>query len=86
MTLEKTVNTTTGCIGDYCPWRQNQNQNYQYGWVCPKCGRVYSPTTSTCLFCGPGVSYTITATNTTTAKTANTVNTANTATVEGTPK
>ena len=75
MTLENTVNTTTGCIGDYCPWRRNQNQNYQYGWVCPKCGRVYSPTTSSCLFCGPGVAYSITATTVT-----------NTATAEVTPK
>ena len=47
---------------------QDQNQNYQYGWVCPKCGRVYSPTTSTCLFCGFGTPYTITATTTTTVK------------------
>ena len=23
-----------------------------YGWICPKCGRVYSPTTSQCRFCG----------------------------------
>ena len=23
-----------------------------YGWICPKCGRVYSPTTNQCLFCG----------------------------------
>ena len=22
------------------------------GWVCPKCGRVYSPTTIMCLCCG----------------------------------
>ena len=24
----------------------------QMGWICPKCGRVYSSTTSQCLFCG----------------------------------
>ena len=24
---------------------------YQYGWVCPKCGSVYSPTTSCCPRC-----------------------------------
>ena len=22
------------------------------GWECPKCGRVYSPFTSMCLYCG----------------------------------
>ena len=22
------------------------------GWVCPKCGRVYSPTTPMCYYCG----------------------------------
>ncbi len=24
----------------------------QEGWVCPKCGRVYSPTTFMCYYCG----------------------------------
>ena len=32
---------------------------YQYGWICPKCGRVYAPGTVMCSFCGNG-SYTIT--------------------------
>lgn len=25
---------------------------YQTGWVCPKCGRVYSPSTPMCWYCG----------------------------------
>ena len=24
------------------------------GWICPKCGRVYSPSTSMCSYCGGG--------------------------------
>ena len=24
----------------------------QQGWICPKCGRVYSPFTQMCLYCG----------------------------------
>lgn len=23
-----------------------------YGWICPKCGRAYSPSTDMCLYCG----------------------------------
>ena len=30
------------------------------GWVCPKCGRVYSPTTSICSYCNNQRTYTIT--------------------------
>ena len=25
-----------------------------YGWICPKCGRVYAPTQMICLYCGGG--------------------------------
>lgn len=28
------------------------------GWICPKCGRVYSPFTQMCLYCRNGNSYT----------------------------
>ena len=24
-----------------------------YGWICPKCGRVYAPNQEMCLYCGP---------------------------------
>ena len=24
-----------------------------YGWVCPKCGRVFAPNQEMCLYCGP---------------------------------
>lgn len=24
----------------------------QHGWICPKCGRVYSPFTPMCSYCG----------------------------------
>lgn len=35
------------------------NPNYEFfgapqGWVCPKCGRVYSPMTPSCFHCGNG--------------------------------
>lgn len=31
----------------------------QQGWICPKCGRVYSPFTQMCLYCGPNNTNTI---------------------------
>lgn len=34
------------------------------GWECPKCGRVYSPTTPMCLHCVPSKVETITTTET----------------------
>ena len=36
----------------YQPQSESPNPLREYGWICPKCGRVYSPTTSQCLFCG----------------------------------
>lgn len=34
----------------------------QQGWQCPCCKRVYSPTTSMCMYCGNGESYVSTGT------------------------
>jgi uncharacterized OB-fold protein len=31
----------------------------QQGWICPKCGRAYSPFTQMCLYCGPNSTNTI---------------------------
>ena len=31
----------------------------QQGWICPKCGRVYSPFTQMCLYCCPNNTNTI---------------------------
>lgn len=32
------------------------------GWQCPVCGRVYSPTTPMCYYCGNGEPYTVSST------------------------
>lgn len=31
----------------------------QQGWICPKCGRVYSPFTQMCLYCKPNNTATV---------------------------
>ena len=48
----------------------------QQGWVCPKCGRVYSPTTAMCPYCSGGNNYNFTCE--TLPKEYNTITTSNT--------
>lgn len=40
--------------GNYDPYFQYPTtyMNESKGWVCPKCGRVYSPHTVMCFYCG----------------------------------
>ena len=30
-----------------------------YGWICPKCGRVFSPSTASCSHCGNETTFTL---------------------------
>ena len=34
-------------------WTRSDDSFFaRQGWICPKCGRVYSPSTEMCLYCG----------------------------------
>ena len=57
---EPTITRVAGFnyIGDFPPPQAPQ------GWQCPICGRVYSPTTPMCWYCGnQKITYTIDGTN-----------------------
>lgn len=49
--------TTNYTIGDF--------PDAPRGWVCPKCGRVYSPNASMCYYCGGNTDTTYTTSTTT---------------------
>lgn len=38
----------------------NSEKSYQVGWVCPKCGSVFSPNESECRYCNSRQYMTIT--------------------------
>lgn len=40
--------------------KEKTNAVGMQGWICPKCGRVYSPYTSRCSFCGNADDFKIT--------------------------
>lgn len=40
----------------------NQTLGFNYGWICPKCGSVYSPTQIECYKCSPATKYEVTST------------------------
>lgn len=58
--------TPTGyCSQSYCVMEMEKTkrksvQVLQYGWVCPKCGAVYSPNVSSCCHCTTPVEITCT--------------------------
>lgn len=40
--------------------QENESQIYQQGWVCPKCGGVYSPNQNYCPHCTPPIDIKVT--------------------------
>lgn len=36
----------------YQPKPESPNPHKEYGWICPKCGRVYAPHMNWCTYCG----------------------------------
>jgi hypothetical protein len=56
----------------------HQHRFTQQGWECPKCGRVYSPSTMMCLSCPQEVKTNITTTATCSGFVSDTVNSSST--------
>ena len=53
------VGDVVGKLEDYvCTCNSYTISTYPTGWVCPKCGGVYSPTTTECYRCSPPPTYT----------------------------
>lgn len=52
---KKLISTTMGFVCPSCCYiktiDEQKNNSYQEGWVCPKCGSVYSPYTHECIRC-----------------------------------
>lgn len=47
--MDDNVKNRTSLSAQYDPFIDGMF--VQKGWVCPKCGRVYSPLTQECLYC-----------------------------------